>query len=60
MLDVSDEMRCHSKVTMWKKDITNVSASSQCFSFIWTKIQIKQNIRVVVIVLSSVTYIKVW
>jgi len=58
MLDVSDKIAVFiQKISLWKEDITNVCGSFQRFAFIWTKLQIKQNIRVVFFVLSSITYI---
>ena len=56
MLHVSEKIAVFiKKVSLWKEDITNVSGRSQCFTFIWTKVQIKQNIKVVFIVFSSIT-----
>jgi len=54
MLDVSDKIVAFiKKLSLEKEIITDVSGSSQCFTFILTKVQIKQIIRVVYIVLSS-------
>jgi len=61
MLDVSDKVVVFiEKPSLWKKDITNVCGRFQCSTFIWTLVQIKQNIRVIFIVLSSITCIKLW
>ena len=61
MLDASDRIAVFvKKLSLWKEDIANVSESSQCFTFIWTNIQIKRNIRVVFFVLSSITCRQLW
>jgi len=57
MLEVSDKIVAYiKKQSLWKEDLTNVSGVCQWITFVWTKIQIKQIIRVVFIVLSSILY----